>query len=76
MSPTTFHVFGFFQLCDSHEGDPPEFVMNVTGNFHNDHRGGHEVLIETFSVLGQCGLRYEYYVTNVEFILGERVSSP
>ena len=36
MSPTTFQVFGFFHSCDRHEGDVPEFVMNVTGTFHND----------------------------------------
>ena len=36
LSPTTFQVFGFFHSCDRHKGDVSEFVMNVTGTFHND----------------------------------------
>ena len=36
LSPKTLQVFGFFNSCDRHEGDVPEFVTNVKGIFHND----------------------------------------
>ena len=29
-------MFVFFPACDRHEGDVPEFVIYVTGTFHND----------------------------------------